>query len=288
MIEVNATLFALLLEASALLATALAVLGVVAWRRGTQMRRVLRALVAEINGEAEARLRLAGERIAARGEGDDAKRLNQCERSVCQAMVRALSQRRPELLVRAYAELKALADGYQTLLAAAAVSPSQAQAEAAKDAALRTLKSDYEKATRELAITQRTMEKMLREYSSMFAGGADDDIDHSAMMEQMKSAAAPEIEDGSTSSAPSGAQPLSGAGVDGDDGAAVDVEVEPADAVPDITGEELAAALDAGLAGQSEPDGHAADINLDIARADDADAPAADAAADAPTTAQAR
>lgn len=250
MIEVNATLFALLLEACALLAIALLGIGFVGWRRRARTRSVLRALVAEINSEADHRLQTARERVDAAGEGDNAQRLNHGERSVCQAMVRALSRRSPELLAQAYAELKALVDAHQALLVARAAEPSaaQEQALAAKDAALRTLKSDYERSTHELAVTQRTMEKMLHEYSSMFAGGADE-LDQAAMLEQMKQAAAAEI----------------------------DADAAAPEAL-DITGEEVAAVPAAG----SVAGGPATYIDFDIAADDEGDdAPAAAQAAPA-------
>lgn len=172
MIEVNAALFTLLVEGFALL-SAIAIIGFsLNLLRGGRDRKALRALVATINAEAGARTQRARELLA---DGDGAAALSKHERGVCQAFISAYDKRASSAVAGVYTQLKALVDGYQAQLEAqrlAVVPPAGTPSPAPHEAVIAKLKQDYEQAAHELQITKQTMDKMLREYNSMFAGGS--------------------------------------------------------------------------------------------------------------------
>ncbi|MDH3452108.1 MAG: hypothetical protein OEN20_06775 [Gammaproteobacteria bacterium] len=174
MIEVNATFFTLLMEGFAVACVLLLTNLILSARRNAKDRKALRALVADINEEAGARLERTSSLL---DDGDSAKALSRHERGVCQAFIGAYNQRAADSLTSIYAALKTLVDAYQRELqqlqqnhsVAAAADDEQVTP---NDAVISKLKDDYERTARELQITKRTMEKMLREYNSMFAGGS--------------------------------------------------------------------------------------------------------------------
>ncbi len=174
MIEVSATLFTLMAEGFALACVLLITLIIVSARRKGKDRKALRALVADINEEAAERLQRTQTLLA---DGESAKALSRHERGVCQAFIGAYNKRAADSVTGTYAALKTLVDAYQKELQQLQESRAAAQPEddgetKAKDVVLSKLKSEHEQTTRELEITKRTMDKMLREYSSMFAGGS--------------------------------------------------------------------------------------------------------------------
>lgn len=175
MIEVNATLFTLLVEGLALACVFLLTSFVHgAWRSGKD-RKALRALVANINDEAGARLERTRELL---DDGDSATALTNHERSVCQAFIGAYNKRAAGSVTNIYSKVKTLVDAYQQQLEELRQVPEQAVEESAtnaKDAVIAKLKNDYEQTIKELQITKSTMDKMLREYNSMFAGGVDEE-----------------------------------------------------------------------------------------------------------------
>lgn len=174
MIEVDATLFTLLAEGFVLACVILLISVAHSARRNGRDRKALRALVANINEEAGARL----DRTRALCAGDSATLLNKFERSTCQAFIGVYNKRNAASLDTVYTALKALVDGYQQQLEGLQQNkrsdpPPDEAAATPKDAEISKLKSDFERTDRELQITKRTMEKMLLEYNSMFAGGQE-------------------------------------------------------------------------------------------------------------------
>jgi len=171
MIEVDATLFTLLAEGFVLACVILLISFGLSARRNGRDRKALRALVANINEEAAVRL----DRTKALCAGDSATALNKFERSVCQAVIGVYNKRNAASLDTIYAAVKMLVDGYQQQLEGLQQSkvsePPPDEAAEPRDAEISKLKSDFEQAERELQVTKRTMEKMLLEYNSMFAGG---------------------------------------------------------------------------------------------------------------------
>ncbi len=194
MIEINATLFTLLMEGFAFACALLLIGTIVSARRKGKDRKALRALVADINDEAAERLERAK---ALFPEGESAKTLSRHERGVCQAFIGAYNRRAADSVTGIYAALKTLVDAYQQELQQLQESQTAAPPAAEdddkptpKDAVISQLKDDYEQTTRELEITKRTMDKMLREYSSMFAGGSGaedaDELDAAEILKQME------------------------------------------------------------------------------------------------------
>ena len=178
MIEVDATLFTLLVEGFALACVILLISFTLSARRNGRDRKALRALVSDINEEAGARL---DRTRALLDDGDSATALSKCERGVCQAFIGVYNKRSAASVDTVYAALKMLVDGYQRQLeerppAGSAEPPLCEATEAPKDAVIAKLKSEYEQTTRELQITKRTMEKMLLEYNSMFADARSREI----------------------------------------------------------------------------------------------------------------
>jgi hypothetical protein len=171
MIEINATLFTLLVEGFALACVFLLIGFVHGALRGGRDRKALRALVANINDEAGARLERTRELLE---DGDSAAALNNHERGVCQAFIGAYNKRAAGSVINIYTKLKTLVDAYQQQLEHSRQDPGSPVDETvtnAKDAVIAKLKNDYEQTINELQITKNTMDKMLREYNSMFAGG---------------------------------------------------------------------------------------------------------------------
>jgi hypothetical protein len=182
-IEVNATLFTLLVEGFALACVFLLTSFVHGAWRGSRDRKALRALVANINGEAGARLERTRELL---DNGDNATALANQERSVCEAFIRAYHKRAAGSVSNIYTTLKTLVDAYQQQLEGVRQVPEPTideMATNAKDAVIVKLKNDYEQTIQELQITKNTMNKMLREYNSMFAGGVGDEPDAEANLE---------------------------------------------------------------------------------------------------------
>ena len=174
MIEVDATLFTLLAEGLVLACVILLISFGLSARRNGRDRKALRALVANINEEAGARL----DRTRALCAADSATALNNFERSVCQAFIGVYNKRNAASLDTIYAALKMLVDGYQQQLQElqqnkGSEPPPDEVAATPGDAEISKLRSDFEQAEQELQITKRTMEKMLLEYNSMFAGGQE-------------------------------------------------------------------------------------------------------------------
>lgn len=175
MIEVDATLFTLLAEGFALACVVLLGTWVYSVRRNGRDRKALRALVADINEEAAARLERTRTLLE---DGERAAALTRHERGVCQAFIGVYDKRAADALSSIYTALKALVDAYQAQLETAQEAvrgAAPAAAASPKDAVIAKLKQDYEQAASELQITKQTMEKMLCEYNSMFAGGSDSD-----------------------------------------------------------------------------------------------------------------
>ncbi len=187
MIEVNATVFTLLAEGFVVVSLLLLATVYSGTRRKSRDRKALRALVGNINAEAGERLQ---QTRAVFDDGDEASSLCRQERDVCQAFIVAYDKRAEKSVPVIYAQLKSLVDAYQQQVqelrqsVAAAAADEQPGTEP-KDRVISKLKSDFENVSRELEITKTTMAKMLREYSSMFAGGAEeasDDNDDVAMV----------------------------------------------------------------------------------------------------------
>jgi len=179
LIEINAALFTLLVEGFALACAFLLVSFVRgAWRSGRD-RKALRALVANINQEAGARLERTRELLE---DGDSATALSNHERGVCQAFIGAYNKRAAGSVINIYTQLKTLVDAYQQQLEdqrgnPVSEPPAGDPAESPKDAVIEKLKTDYETTIKELHKTKSTMDKMLREYNSMFAGGSGEEKD---------------------------------------------------------------------------------------------------------------
>lgn len=194
MIEINATLFTLLIEGFAFACMLLVITAIVSARRKGKDRKALRALVADINNEAGARLERTKALLP---EGESAKTLSRHERGVCQAFIGAYDKRAADSVTDIYAALKTLVDAYQQEMQQRRESQAAEQRAGdddskptPKDAVISKLKSDYEQTARELEITKRTMEKMVREYSSMFAGGSGaeqgGELDAEEILQRMK------------------------------------------------------------------------------------------------------
>ncbi len=179
MIEVNATLFTLLLEACAGLALFFLVALLVAWRRKAGLRRALRELVTRIEADSPERLAAATAALAEAGDQGEAAAagLHERERAVCQAFIDACARRDGKRVANVYDELVALVDGWREHTNAHAAEP-QASADvdvAARDKALRQLAHERDTVVLELAKTRETVDKMMQEYTNMFGDGASHD-----------------------------------------------------------------------------------------------------------------
>ena len=71
--------------------------------------------------------------------------------------------------------------GYQSL-ALPEPAPEQSQTDSDEHAEIERLKAENERLSEELRVTMDTMGRMLNEYSSMFAGGAENDVDKGQLM----------------------------------------------------------------------------------------------------------
>ncbi len=181
MIEVNATLFTLLLEACAGLALFFLVALLVAWRRKAGLRRALRELVTRIEADSPERLAAATAALAEAGDQGEAAAagLHERERAVCQAFIDACARRDGKRVANVYDELVALVDGWRehaTVQAPASPAPANADVDvAARDKALRQLAHERDTVVLELAKTRETVDKMMQEYTNMFGDGASHD-----------------------------------------------------------------------------------------------------------------
>lgn len=193
MIEINAALFILIVEALAILLVVMVIIMVVAFRRRRKRHQAIAQLVMQIKKQSEVRTQETGSFLQEiyQLEDDELKKavetIDKSEKVFFQKLIDSYLTYNPELITSMDASVAGLIDVYkemkpkvQEVDKSAKVEREQLHQEVEK------LRQENDKLKEELGITKTTMGNMISEFGSMFGGGADHELANYEVMEKVE------------------------------------------------------------------------------------------------------
>lgn len=202
MIEINAAVFILVVEALAILSALIIILMGISIRKKRRKNRAIAQLVVQIRKQSEVRTQETGSFLQDiyQLEDSDLKKtvetIDKSEKLFFQKLIESYQSADPELITAMDASIAELIDVYKELKPKELTPDESSKEEIEKlHQEVEKLGGEKDRLKEELTITKTTMGNMISEFGSMFGGGADHELANFEVVEKVESQADTKDED---------------------------------------------------------------------------------------------